>query len=53
MQLILYTTLVCFSGNGLSLGDGKCCSRVRSGFVVVLMSCRFSSLFRGSVMPLM
>ena len=25
-------------------GDGKCCSKVRSGFVVVLMPCRFSSL---------
>ena len=48
-QSILYTTLVCFLGSGLSFGDEKCCSKVRSGFVAVLMLCRFSNLFRGSV----
>ena len=42
-----------FFVSGLSFGDGKPCSNVRSGFVVVLMPYRLSSLFRSSVEPLM
>jgi hypothetical protein len=40
-------------GSGLSFSDGKRCSKVLSGFVVVLMPYHLSSLFRGSVEPLM
>ena len=47
------TTLVSFSGDGLSLIGGNDCSRVCNGFVVTLMPWDFRNLLSGSVRPLM
>ena len=46
-------TLVCFSVEGQSLGDGNSCSSVRSGLFVIQMSYLLRILVSGSVKPCM